>query len=59
MKVEVERDTALRGYWVAGLGMINEQARKAIHWDGETIFIPDRVLNILQELKGGGYENQR
>ncbi len=49
MKVSVERDTALRGYWVKGLDKINQVARKALLcWDGESIFIPD---NVVRELK--------
>ena len=47
MEVEIERDAALRGYWLTGLEKQQEAARKAlIVWEG-AIFISDRVLAQL------------
>ena len=52
MTFEMERDSALRGWWVKGLVELNKKARAALLvWDGEETFIPDDLLRQIEEMK--------
>ena len=54
-KLEFERDSDLKGYWVKGLWEIQRDAVKAMLCKEEyakQIFIPDRLLEELGYKKG-------
>ncbi len=46
MKFEINRDAALRGYWVKGLAEINEKALQTytLMREDQAIFLPDSLL---------------
>jgi len=48
----VEKDRALRGYWVKELGDINKWVRDSLAcWDGKEVFIPDSLLRFFENRK--------
>lgn len=52
---EVTRDSALRGWWVTGLGDVNKIAQAALlKRDGGEVFIPDKVLALIRGNDGKG-----
>lgn len=52
MEVKIERDAALRGYWLTGLQDIQEAAQTALVVEEAAIFISDKVLRQLAKVHG-------
>ena len=48
---ELERDCDFRGYWVKGLKPVSDYCKKHTFVDDDEIFIPDKLIDILIQVK--------